>query len=454
MPIMPQIASALDDVSPQSGVVNYGQYTNDTAPVLRISLGDQAAAGQSLTLTDNNTAIGAAVTLTAAQVAQGYVEVPVSGLPEGWNLFAATLTDTGGTAVASSAYFALGVATTAPVSPTIVEVDEDVGGTPHALANGAHTADATLVLHLFETGLPPTPTAPPGHAPYGGPAMFGGHIQLFEDGHLVGDAVVSYDGTVSIAPDALAPGQHTLVAVALDRAGNASAASAPFQLTIDSAPALPGSTQGTDGDDVLQASAGSPIAEGGAGNDTISGGDFSDLLRGGEGNDSIVGGTHIDIINGNQGADTILGRATVGDLLLGGQGADVIDAGQSTGHNIVNGNLGADTISGGSGGDILLGGQGADVIVGGASADFISGDRGANTLTGGGGGDFFHAGAGLDVVTDFSQAQGDRVVVDPGAHFTAAQVGQDTVISIVGGGQMTLVGVQYASLTGDWILQP
>ena len=130
----------------------------------------------------------------------------------------------------------------------------------------------------------------------------------------------------------------------------------------------------------------------------------------------------------------------------------MIDASQSTGHNIVNGNLGADTITGGDGSSILFGGQGDDVITGGASADFLSGDRGSNTLTGGGGGDWFHAGPGIDHVTDFSQAQGDHIVIDPGVDFSAAQVGQDTVISLSNGGQMTLVGVQYAGLTGGWIV--
>ena len=58
MAIAPQITQANDDVGPVTGPVYYGDYTNDTAPVLRVSLGDQATAGQSLQLSDNGQAIG------------------------------------------------------------------------------------------------------------------------------------------------------------------------------------------------------------------------------------------------------------------------------------------------------------------------------------------------------------------------------------------------------------
>jgi serralysin len=74
-------------------------------------------------------------------------------------------------------------------------------------------------------------------------------------------------------------------------------------------------------------------------------------------------------------------------------------------------------------------------------------------MTGGAGADIFHTfgDTGLDRVTDFSRAEGDRVQLDPGTTYTTAQVGADTVITMGGGGQMILVGVQLTSLTGDWI---
>jgi serralysin len=74
-------------------------------------------------------------------------------------------------------------------------------------------------------------------------------------------------------------------------------------------------------------------------------------------------------------------------------------------------------------------------------------------LTGGLGADTFHTNnvTGVDRVTDFSQAQGDKVLVDAGSAYTLSQVGADTVISMGGGNQMSLVGVQLSSLTSGWI---
>ena len=190
---------------------------------------------------------------------------------------------------------------------------------------------------------------------------------------------------------------------------------------------------------------------GGTGNDTIIALAGSNTLTGGDGGDSITGGSGYDDVNGNKGDDVIIGHSAVGDQLMGGQGNDWIDLTASSGHNLVNGNLGNDLILGGSGGDTLRGGQGADLVIGGAGNDWLSGDLGQNTLTGAGGADTFHAGAGSDLVTDFSLGQGDRVQVDAGVTWTVSQSGSDTLIALSNGGQMTLQGVQSASLQGGWI---
>jgi phospholipase/lecithinase/hemolysin len=190
---------------------------------------------------------------------------------------------------------------------------------------------------------------------------------------------------------------------------------------------------------------------GGVTNDTITALAGTNDLRGFDGDDSITGGSAFDSINGNKGADTIVGRSLSGDILLGGQGNDLITTVQSTGHNAVNGNRGDDTVVGGPGGDTLRGGQGDDVISGGSGADWISGDLGRNTLTGGGAADIFHAGPGQDLVTDFNVAQGDRVQIDAGTSYVATQSGSDTLISLSDGGQMTLAGVQMTNLAAGWI---
>lgn len=186
------------------------------------------------------------------------------------------------------------------------------------------------------------------------------------------------------------------------------------------------------------------------GNDTIDGQGGDDYLRGDEGDDSISGGAGFDDINGNMGNDTASGGAGP-DWVVGGKDNDLLFG--DDGDDIVYGNLGADTCNGGAGNDLVRGGQENDSLSGGDGADWLSGDRGDDTVSGGAGADIFNTfgDAGVDRVLDFNRAEGDRVHVEAGTTYTTAQVGDDVVISMSGGGQMTLVGVKLATLTGDWI---
>ncbi len=189
---------------------------------------------------------------------------------------------------------------------------------------------------------------------------------------------------------------------------------------------------------------------GGLGNDTLDGGAADDFLRGHEGDDSLFGGSGFDDLHGNQGNDTVRGGEGP-DWVVGGQGNDLL-IGES-GDDVVYGNLGADTQDGGDGADWVRGGQANDSLSGGAGNDWMSGDLGDDTLSGGSGADTFRTwgGTGLDRVLDFNRLEGDRVQVDVGTVWSVAQVGSDAVISMTGGGQMILVGVNASSLTGDWI---
>jgi len=213
----------------------------------------------------------------------------------------------------------------------------------------------------------------------------------------------------------------------------------------------PPATSPTAGPDLLHGAAGADTILGGAGADTIDGGSGgANYLRGDDGNDQITGGADFDDINGNVGDDTASGGAG-NDWVVGGKDSDLLFG--ETGDDIVYGNLGDDTVDGGSGNDIVRGGQDNDILTGGAGNDWLSGDRGADTMTGGAGADVFHTfgDAGVDRVTDFSRAEGDRVMLDPGTTYAVIQAGADTIINMGGGGQMVLAGVSAASLTGDWI---
>jgi Ca2+-binding RTX toxin-like protein len=229
----------------------------------------------------------------------------------------------------------------------------------------------------------------------------------------------------------------------------------------DTAAAFSGSDSlsGGAGDDVLDGGpgfiggpdAGNNTISGGAGDDTLGASSGTNYLRGDDGDDYVQGGSGFDDINGNKGEDSIDGGSGGADWLVGGQGGDLIVSHHSD--DILYGNLGNDSLSGGDGNEILRGGKDDDLILAGDGNDWISGDRGADTETGGAGADTFHSssGAGLDRVLDFHASEGDRVMLDPGTHYTVAQVGADTVIDMGNGDEMVLVGVQLNTLPGGWI---
>ena len=101
---------------------------------------------------------------------------------------------------------------------------------------------------------------------------------------------------------------------------------------------------------------------------------------------------------GHGGNDTVQGATGANNFLYGGTGHDLIwGAGAD---DFLFGQDGNDTLWGQSGSDLLYGGRGQDVLRGGAGAD---------TLEGGAGADRFDAGSGHDLVSDFNQAEGDRL---------------------------------------------
>jgi Ca2+-binding RTX toxin-like protein len=229
------------------------------------------------------------------------------------------------------------------------------------------------------------------------------------------------------------------------------------------------------GNDTVVGSGGADSIDGGTGNDTLYAGALSniddgatDAVNGGAGND-IVYGTAGDMLNGGTGRDTVhlnlasaeegvtadfrtmtlgvdigLGELVQLDLPLltgtlggfevvasvkgsafadefvianvGRAGANV-DAGG--GDDSIKTSGGNDVLDGGSGADRLNAGGGRDNVDGGNGDDTLMGAAGMDVLTGGVGADRFifdadDSGATrnrADRVTDFSQNQGDRIVL-------------------------------------------
>ena len=211
---------------------------------------------------------------------------------------------------------------------------------------------------------------------------------------------------------------------------------------------------GTDSDDNIFAMAGDDIINGGGGADNIYGGEGADILNGGDGNDEFfVSGTESlgDVIDGGTGTDVIrleadsefnsansFANITTFDtngfniLLVSGttidfSGMNRIDGGDiiaTAGNEVITGFDNADEIFGLAGDDIINGGGGNDLIFGGEGADILNGDDGnddfryggtealGDTIDGGAGSDdlFLTADLFLDFTTSFTSIE--RVVFD------------------------------------------
>lgn len=131
------------------------------------------------------------------------------------------------------------------------------------------------------------------------------------------------------------------------------------------------------GDDLLRGSGADDTLWGGAGNDTLIGAggnnllrvdSGNNLLRGGEGNDILLGGSGDDTLEGGWGDDLLVAGGG-NNLLMGGAGNDTLvgAALNAFGQDI----SGADILNGGAGDDLLIAGQG-DMLHGGEGADIFA----------------------------------------------------------------------------------
>jgi Ca2+-binding RTX toxin-like protein len=147
------------------------------------------------------------------------------------------------------------------------------------------------------------------------------------------------------------------------------------------------------------------------------------MLDGGLENDSLFGGTGNDIFLGGGDRSTMEGESG-DDQMYGGSSNDVMFGG--SGNDFMVGGLSQDTMYGGSGNDIIVG-----VDIGGTSGT-------DDTLYGGSGGDFFYlgndntnfyAGPGEAHIMDFSEADGDRVMLNGSASdYMFTDIGSDIYI--------------------------
>nr|WP_276607580.1 Calx-beta domain-containing protein [Limisphaera ngatamarikiensis] len=128
---------------------------------------------------------------------------------------------------------------------------------------------------------------------------------------------------------------------------------------------------------------------GGDGDDVLEGNALDNYISGGRGNDQILGGAGTDTVFESRDAHMTLTDTTlrIGSelnqlnsmeraVLVGGAGANVLDASLFTGVAILYGMEGDDTLYGGSGNDELYGGDGNDTLRGNGGDDLLVGGRG------------------------------------------------------------------------------
>ncbi|MBE4805704.1 BapA/Bap/LapF family large adhesin [Enterobacter cloacae complex sp. P43RS] len=241
LPQVPVITAIVDDVDPVTGDVK-GKTTNDTTPTLT----GTSEAGSVITIYQD----GSTTPLTTVTAdGSGNWSYTPAALGEGLHTFEVTATLNGATSGRSPAA-SVTVDLTAPGTPTIGSVIDDVGPVTGPLTSGQTTNDSQ-----------PTLT---------GTGAVGDTISIYNNGVLLDSVVVGNTGTWSYTTPALPEGSNVLTIRETDPAGNQSGPSADFTIVVDSISTTPVITSVTDN----VGNTATPVASGGETNDatpTLSG---------------------------------------------------------------------------------------------------------------------------------------------------------------------------------------
>ena len=217
LPDVPIITAINDDVAPVTGDVK-DKTTNDTTPTLV----GTAEAGSLITLYLDGVAIPQTNIIADSGGNWSYTS---PALGEGQHTFEATATLNGETS-GRSPISTVTVDLTAPGTPSIGAVIDDVGPGTGPLTNGQTTNDSQ-----------PTLT---------GTGTVGDTISIYSNGALQGTVVVGDTGNWSFTTPALAQGNNVLTIRETDPAGNQSGPSAGFTIVVDTVSTTPVITNVTD----------------------------------------------------------------------------------------------------------------------------------------------------------------------------------------------------------------
>jgi Ca2+-binding RTX toxin-like protein len=160
---------------------------------------------------------------------------------------------------------------------------------------------------------------------------------------------------------------------------------------------------------------------------TVAGVGSSDSIDGNQGADNLSGGFGNDTLYGLGGDDQLNGGLGFDDM-YGGSGNDVMIG--LNGFDTLYGGSGDDNLKGNAGNDTLFGGDGADILNGGQGADVMHGDGDNDTIIGLGGSDILYGGTGDDNLN--GNAANDTVYGDGGNDVIQGGQGADDLLGGVG----------------------
>jgi hypothetical protein len=204
-PEKPAIGEVDDNVGPITGPVENGGSTDDTKP----AIGGVGTPGDVVTIIDNGKEIGSTVVGDDGE----WTFTPTDPLPEGENSLVVVVTDPIGNVSDPSDPYIVIVDTQAPNVPAITSLFDDVGVTGD-IPNGGITDD-------------PRPTL-------NGTAEANSVVNVYQDDVLIGSTLADAQGKWDFTPVAdLSDDTHEFAVTATDAAGNVSAKTPAWVVTVD-----------------------------------------------------------------------------------------------------------------------------------------------------------------------------------------------------------------------------
>ncbi|WP_205587997.1 Ig-like domain-containing protein [Pseudomonas aeruginosa] len=235
VPLGDESLQLIDDVDPIVGLIKHNGKTNDEQPTFSGKVADVNDVS-AVNIYDNDVLIGSA----PVDAAGNWTFIPDGEhkLGQGAHSFQATSVDVAGNESTKTAGWNFTVDTEAPIlvidsnSSEQLNLIDDVGSKTGPIAKGGVTDDAKPAFQ--------------GKVPLVGDIVA---INVYDNGELIGSAVVNANGTWSFTPSTdLVGGLHNFQAATVDGAGNESARTESWGFTVDTLPP----TELPQGDDALQ----------------------------------------------------------------------------------------------------------------------------------------------------------------------------------------------------------